>query len=257
MRFLFGICVGAGLTLLIATAIDAPTHPIVEQSRAAWDGLIEVTSRSLFQASAAHAEPGSPAPATAPPAATTRAGAASPTASADDESESADEGATDDDAGSVGPAPTESPSALPTANEPAAAASGDALVLAADRELDRLGRRQVRTRDPDTVPQPDLDPTPATPGGIPAPDPASAGDDAMPPEESILAENDSSERERVWTPFHSERSARGFARRLTDELDHPFTVERRGPGEYQVVFGYADPAERDALLAEIAVVTGR
>jgi hypothetical protein len=60
----------------------------------------------------------------------------------------------------------------------------------------------------------------------------------------------------VWSPFHSERSAKGFARRLSDQFQYPFSVERIGPGAYQVVFSYTDPAERDALLAEIAEVTG-
>jgi len=53
----------------------------------------------------------------------------------------------------------------------------------------------------------------------------------------------------VWVPFHSERSARGFARHLSEHLEHPFDVRRQGPGRYQVQFQWQDPAERDALLA--------
>lgn len=51
-------------------------------------------------------------------------------------------------------------------------------------------------------------------------------------------------------------SAVGFADRLTRSLDHPFLVERRGPGRYQVVFGYRDEAERTTLLQDAAAVTG-
>lgn len=60
----------------------------------------------------------------------------------------------------------------------------------------------------------------------------------------------------VWVPFHSRMSADGFAERLSDSLDHPFRVERQGPGRYQVVFAYADEAERLALLDEASTVTG-
>ena len=61
----------------------------------------------------------------------------------------------------------------------------------------------------------------------------------------------------VWTPFHSQRSAQGFATRLSRTLDHDFRVERVGAGAYQVVFDVGSPAERDALLTEIAEITGQ
>lgn len=60
----------------------------------------------------------------------------------------------------------------------------------------------------------------------------------------------------VWVPFHSRLSARGFADRLSASLDHPFRVERQGPGRYQVVFSYADEPQRQALLAGAAQATG-
>lgn len=60
----------------------------------------------------------------------------------------------------------------------------------------------------------------------------------------------------VWVPFHSEMSANGFAARLTTSLDHPFRVQRRGPGRYQVVFAYADEPQRRAVLAQAAQATG-
>jgi len=60
----------------------------------------------------------------------------------------------------------------------------------------------------------------------------------------------------VWVPFHSRMSADGFAERLSESLDHPFRVEREGPGRYQVVFAYGDESERRALLDEAAAATG-
>jgi hypothetical protein len=60
----------------------------------------------------------------------------------------------------------------------------------------------------------------------------------------------------VWVPFHSRMSADGFAERLSESLDHPFRVERQGPGRYQVVFAYTDEAERLALIDEASAVTG-
>jgi hypothetical protein len=53
MRFLIGIFTGTVVTLLVATAMDAPTHPILNNARdlaaAGWDRLIRVTSSSLFE----------------------------------------------------------------------------------------------------------------------------------------------------------------------------------------------------------------
>ncbi len=60
----------------------------------------------------------------------------------------------------------------------------------------------------------------------------------------------------VWVSFHSQISAEGFARQLSDQFQHPFAVARQGPGDYQVVFDYGSIDERDALLDEIAAVTG-
>jgi hypothetical protein len=62
MRFLFGILTGAMLTLLVATAMDAPTHPMItgaaDLASRTWDRLISSTSDSLFQSGpGADAEP--------------------------------------------------------------------------------------------------------------------------------------------------------------------------------------------------------
>jgi hypothetical protein len=53
MRFLIGIFTGAVVTLLVATAMDAPTHPILNNAKDltanGWDRLIHATSSSLFE----------------------------------------------------------------------------------------------------------------------------------------------------------------------------------------------------------------
>ena len=63
--------------------------------------------------------------------------------------------------------------------------------------------------------------------------------------------------EPVWAPFHSHMSAEGFAARLSRELEHEFRVERQAAGAYQVVFNAVNPAERQALLAQISEITGQ
>ena len=60
----------------------------------------------------------------------------------------------------------------------------------------------------------------------------------------------------VWSPFHSEASAQGFASRLTQQVEHPFRVNKLGPARYAVVYEFAN-AEQQARLAEkIAIATG-
>lgn len=49
MRFLFGIFIGGALTMLIATATDAPTYPILGKAAQLWEQLIDGTSNRLFQ----------------------------------------------------------------------------------------------------------------------------------------------------------------------------------------------------------------
>jgi len=63
-------------------------------------------------------------------------------------------------------------------------------------------------------------------------------------------------RYRVWSPFHSEWAAQGFARRLTLATDVPVEVVNEGPGNYQVVFSYRDDGQRQAMVRQIEAVTG-
>jgi len=60
----------------------------------------------------------------------------------------------------------------------------------------------------------------------------------------------------VWTPFYSQLSAEGFARRLADTTARPFAVRKEAAGRYQVVFAYADEDERARMLEAFAAATG-
>ncbi len=62
--------------------------------------------------------------------------------------------------------------------------------------------------------------------------------------------------QQVWVPFRSQTSAEGFARRLSSETEHPFGIDRRGPGRYQVFFAYADEDERRRLLEQVRPLIG-
>jgi len=111
---------------------------------------------------------------------------------------------------------------------------------------------------PGTAPLPDAgEDEPATLEALLASPPApaagapGAGAEPSSPEGQLGGATFSGGRSPVWVPFHSERSARGFARHLSEHLAHPFDVRRQGPGRYQVQFQWQDPAERDALLAAI------
>jgi len=60
----------------------------------------------------------------------------------------------------------------------------------------------------------------------------------------------------VWSPFHSQWAAQGFARRLILATGVPVEVVNEAPGNYQVVFSYRDDAERQAMVSRIETVTG-
>ena len=225
MRFLIGIITGTVLTLFIATALDAPTHPTLDRAGKAvfelWDTVINRTSNALFEPSAD----------------------------------------TVDDGRSVGSGTTRLALAEPVeekATEPPVTGA------------------PFRAAEPATAlaPPEELPPPPPVRVDVAARSPAAEADsgDALPADGSLPAwqepesreaalfapsDTEASERAGVWTPFHSQRSAEGFAARLSRELDHDFRVERRGAGAYQVVVDVTSPAERTALLTEIAEITGQ
>ena len=58
-----------------------------------------------------------------------------------------------------------------------------------------------------------------------------------------LAVRNTSGEQDVWTAFHSEASARGFAGRLTATVGHPFTVARLGPAFDATQVGHVEEAD--------------
>ncbi len=63
-------------------------------------------------------------------------------------------------------------------------------------------------------------------------------------------------RQVLWSPFHSQWAAQGFARRLALATNVPVEVVNESPGVYQVVFRYRDDAERRSYMQHMESVTG-
>ncbi len=59
-----------------------------------------------------------------------------------------------------------------------------------------------------------------------------------------------------WSPFRSEWSAQGFARRLSSATQVPVEVVNAAPGQYRVAFSYQDETERLARIEQIEAITG-
>ena len=59
-----------------------------------------------------------------------------------------------------------------------------------------------------------------------------------------------------WSPFRSEWSAQGFARRLSSATRVPVEVVAAGSGQYRVAFSYQDETERRAHIERIETITG-
>ncbi len=60
----------------------------------------------------------------------------------------------------------------------------------------------------------------------------------------------------AWMPFRSEKSASGFADKLSRQLARDFHVVRLGPGKYQVGFTFVSFDDRDEVLRTIENITG-
>ena len=60
----------------------------------------------------------------------------------------------------------------------------------------------------------------------------------------------------VWSNFYSERSARGFARQLSQNLDVPLSVEKRGSTNYAVTYTSSSPADWQSVQAQLKSVLG-
>lgn len=129
------------------------------------------------------------------------------------------------------------------------------------READELMEAQ-RSPSPESLPADESDLDTEEPivemAPVPAfePIPTLASAPQIPTPDPLELSDVRSGTESVWTPFHSERSANGFAEVLTRETGHKFSIDRRGPGEYQVMFAYTDESEKVELLGLIASVTG-
>jgi len=218
MRFLFGIFIGAALTLLIATTTDAPTNPVLNRVTDLWDQLIDTTSQQLFE---------------------TRS-AAGRTASEDREPEVSDQMETA--ATPITPLPT--PQQATDFKEPLPTTQPEQIAETLQPTEQAEENTQTLTEERPDFPMEILTDMAAEI----KPEVATADLEAS------LADNQIAT---VWVPFHSERSANGFADTLSRHFEYPFSVRRNGPGAYQVTFSYADLAEREDLLGGIAELTGK
>lgn len=108
----------------------------------------------------------------------------------------------------------------------------------------------VTPRDVPPVPQPTDEPAgpaetllaaEAPLPALPAPDPEGVG----PAAEAV-----------VWTPFRSERAARGFASHLAQRYGLQSDVRRDGPGVYRVIVSASEPAELESALQRVRHATG-
>lgn len=221
MRFVIGLLSGAALILLLAQSGGNAGRPWLERLPEWFDGVAAAVGDALAL------PPRPPARVEAPAA--VRESAAVKRSAAVKESAAAIENAAKHDAAAMG---------------------DDAALVAEPASL--------------PIPRPP-DPRPMDVDEAAAPDPTAATEDvarivaevfgapgAQRPASAAAIESS----QPVWVPFHSQMSASGFAERLSDSLDHPFRVERRGPGRYQVVFPYRDEPQRLALLAQAAELTG-
>ena len=100
------------------------------------------------------------------------------------------------------------------------------------------------------VPSSGLEPDP------PIEDESLVADKEVSRDDAIADNTTNASRYRVWSPFHSQWAAEGFAQRLTLATDVPVEVVNEAPGNYQVVFSYRDDGERQALVERIETITG-
>jgi hypothetical protein len=229
MRFLFGILTGAALTLLVATATDAPTSPVIEQLRGIWQQLISSTGEQLFR----HSTASDVTTSQLENLARSRI-EQSPPAEPSPEREQRARSETDQAAVPAQPS---------AANSNAASEHADAILMAP--QPTSMSPPAIESQLTQTTSSPVSSPTRGE--SLPASEQL-AGVESLPASEQLAA---------VWAPFHSERSATGFARGLSRHFEYPFSVRRSGPGAYQVIFPYDSPDQRENMLMEIAELTGQ
>ncbi len=227
MRFLVGMVIGAAVVLMAVEAADGDSRwrqPLLAAADRAGAWLADLSAHSGGT----------------PPAAPEPTSVAEPAAAPEPVAVTEPPVAREPLAAQAPPAAPSAPSAAPEEPVPAAVAAEPA--------------RQPIPRPPDPLP-------------ADGPERLAVDDAPAVPHPAVLAQHHGAEaaespqrldggQQAVWVPFHSEMSARGFADRLSRSVHYPFEVQRRGPGRYQVVFGYADDPQRRALLQSAAEATG-
>ncbi|MCR9259432.1 MAG: hypothetical protein NXH95_06900 [Pseudomonadaceae bacterium] len=77
-----------------------------------------------------------------------------------------------------------------------------------------------------------------------------------PREQSAQTAQPTQQSQPVWTVFHSEASASGFANYLSQNINHPFEVTRLGPARYQVSYRYTSLEQAQVLATKVKMFTG-
>ena len=217
MRFLLGLIAGAIVTILLADTTDGLTPAVGNDLQRVWSNLIDETTELVLGLEPAANDAETGIPADAPAKTTAEK-----------------------------PAKT-------TAEKPAkttAESNAETTTIAAQPQQDPspgLFQQPVATESTPSPPE-------AT---IPIDRFATETEPLLPTDDAILATSPTpTGTATIWEPFHSEISARGFAKRLSLQLGYPFAVSKQGPARYLVVFDYQTDAERSLLEQQIAALTG-
>ena len=218
MKFVFGLIIGAITTLVIATALDAPTNGALQRATQTWSDIKQTLTNTLANEPSETKQTA----VTAPPAESALAANFLP-------EETLPEATLFEE--------TVPEEALPEQTLPEKALSENAW-------LEDIVEKQspVQTPPPSNLDQQTTHPT-ALPTALP--NAFLAADTAAEQGEAI-----------AWSAFHSEASAAGFANRLTTALAHTFSVRKEGAANYLVTYSYADQNQLQELQQNIARITG-
>ena len=80
--------------------------------------------------------------------------------------------------------------------------------------------------------------------------------DEEPPVSNIELQTIEQQWQPFWSPFHSERSASGFATRIERLTGRQMRVQEEESGRYQVVFSHWGETDRSIALTQIAAASG-
>ncbi len=233
MRFLFGLIIGAMLTILVAGVINEPTQVVVNDIREAWNELVDKVQQSGQSVSdtakvrtEAKIEPND----WSAPASPLRRRSAPPLESQDTATEQNTERAEDLHPRVLLPEIEDTP-------------------LEDELFEDKLLEDKLQQLASQPLPETAVEVEASEISAI---------------EQNVLTESSSSSTSyspqsssaAIWEPFHSEVSATGFAKRLSLQLGYPFQVTKDGPARYLVVFDYKSDEERALLVQQVAALTG-